>query len=107
MVDRRPIVAVTGLKAEARIAAGAGVRTIAAGADADLLADALAQEFASGARAIISFGIAGGLAPSARAGSWLVAENVVTHAARWPVDRAWAAALAEHNETVSFIPIHS
>jgi adenosylhomocysteine nucleosidase len=95
MVDRRPVVAVTGLKAEARIAMGSGVRTIAAGGDADLLADALEQELASGAAAILSFGIAGGLTAEATAGSWLVAENVVTHTARWPVDRAWATALAQ------------
>jgi hopanoid-associated phosphorylase len=95
VVDRRPVVAVTGLKAEARIAAGDGIRTIAAGGDADLLAEALEQELASGARAIISFGIAGGLTAVAAAGTWLVAENVVTHTARWPVDRAWAAALAQ------------
>jgi adenosylhomocysteine nucleosidase len=93
--DRCPVVAVTGLEIEARIAAGPGVRTIAAGGDAHRLAAALEHELTLGAHAIISFGIAGGLTAVAAPGTWLVADAVVAHGKRWPVDVAWAAALAE------------
>jgi len=93
--DSRSIVAVTGLAFEARIAAGAGVRTVAGGGDARSLAAALERELARGASAIMSFGIAGGLHADATPGAWLVASAVVTRAARWSVDAAWAAALVQ------------
>ncbi|HEY5307529.1 MAG TPA: phosphorylase [Casimicrobiaceae bacterium] len=92
--EPRSVVAVTGLNVEARIAEGAGVRTIAGGGDAQRLAAALEREFTRGAAAIISFGIAGGLAATAMPGTWLVADAVIARASRWPVDAAWAAALA-------------
>jgi len=88
------VIAVSGLAFEARIAAGPGVRTIAGGGDAFGLAVALERAFAQRAAAIISFGIAGGLSTAATPGTWLVADAVVTRTARWPVDAAWAAALA-------------
>jgi adenosylhomocysteine nucleosidase len=93
--DARSVVAVTGLKFEARIAAGPGVRTLAGGGDRDRLTAALERELARGTTAIISFGIAGGLAAEAFAGTWLVADAVVTRTSRWTVDAAWAAALAQ------------
>jgi len=93
-IDPRPVVAVSGLVLEARIASGPGVRTIAGGGDGHRLGVALEREFARGATAIISFGIAGGLTAAARPGTWFVAEAVVTRTARWQVDAAWAAALA-------------
>ena len=94
-VERRFVVAVTGLVIEARIAAGHGVRPLAGGGDRNRLVDALERELARGAIAIISFGIAGGLTAAAVPGTCLVANGVVTHTARWSVDAAWATALAE------------
>jgi adenosylhomocysteine nucleosidase len=93
-IASRPVVAVTGLNVEARIADGPRVRTIAGGGDAERLTLALEREFARGAAAIISFGIAGGLAAAATPGTWLVANAVITRALRWSVDAAWAMALA-------------
>ena len=93
MSDARPVVAVTGLDFEARIAAGPGVRTVAGGGNHRGLASTLERELARGATAIISFGISGGLVAEASAGTWLVADAVVTRTARWAVDAAWAAAL--------------
>jgi len=95
-LDRQPVVAVSGLVFESNIATGAGVRTIASGGGADELVAALDREFAHGAAAILSFGIAGGLVAAAVPGTWLVAENVVTRHGRWAVDPAWSAALAAH-----------
>jgi adenosylhomocysteine nucleosidase len=93
-VDARPVVAVTGLNIEARIAAGPGIRTLASGGDVRSLAIALDDALARGAAAIISFGIAGGLHASAAPGTWIVANAVVTQTSRWNVDAHWAAALA-------------
>jgi hopanoid-associated phosphorylase len=91
----RPVVAVTGLVKEARIAAGPGVRAIAGGGSAAALVAALERELARGVGAVISFGIAGGLAEDVASGTWLVARTIVTPAERWPCDAAWARVLAE------------
>ena len=90
----RPIVAVTGLAIEARIAAGPGVRAIAGGGRAPALIAALERELARGAGGVISFGIAGGLADDIASGTWLVASAIVTPAQRWLCDQAWAQGLA-------------
>jgi adenosylhomocysteine nucleosidase len=89
------IVAVTGLAVEARIASGPGVRALAGGGNARQLAQALERELARGARGVISFGVAGGLAEDIVPGTWLVARGVVTPTMRWPCDTAWARMLAE------------
>jgi adenosylhomocysteine nucleosidase len=91
----RPVVAVTGLAKEARIAAGPGVRAIAGGGSAPALVAALERELALGACAIMSFGIAGGLAEDIASGTWLVARAIVTPAERWKCDTAWAQSIAE------------
>jgi len=88
------IVAVCGLASEARIAAGPGVRTIAAAGDPRRLAHLLEREVACGACGIISFGIAGGLVENIEAGTWLIGRAVVAGDARWPCDAAWAGVLA-------------
>ena len=87
------IVAVSGLASEARIAAGPGVRAIAAAGDPLRLANVLEREVSRGARGIMSFGIAGGLADNIEAGTWLIGRAVVAGDARWPCDAAWADAL--------------
>jgi len=92
---RSPVVAVVGLAREARIAAGPGVRAIAGGGDVQRLAGVLERELASGARAVISFGIAGGLVEDLNAGAWLVGHAIVASGRRWPCDAAWTALLLE------------
>ena len=91
----RPVVAVTGLAKEARIAAGPGVRAIAGGGSAPALVAALERELACGAGGVISFGIAGGLAEDIASGTWLVARAIVTPAERWKCDAAWVWSIAE------------
>ena len=88
-----PIVAVTGLHAEARKAAAVGVVTIAGGGNGARLAQSLEASLASGARAVISFGIAGGLAPGLPAGAVVVADAVSDGESRWGADRSWHSAL--------------
>lgn len=87
------VVAASGLAIEARIATGPGVRGIVGGVDARRLARALEHEVTHGARAIISFGIAGGLAPDAVAGTWVVGRGVMTPAGYRRCDDAWTQAL--------------
>src|SRR5204862_8244567 len=62
------IIAVSGLMREALIAAGPGIRTLVGAGNAVLLRRKLEQAIAEGAEGLISIGIAGGLAPSLRAG---------------------------------------
>ena len=68
-----PVIAVTGLKTEARLVAGPRVYAIAGGGDAVGLTRALEAAVAKKASAIISFGVAGGLAPGLAPGSALIA----------------------------------
>jgi hopanoid-associated phosphorylase len=92
---RSPVVAVAGLAREARIAAGPGVTVIACGGDAQRLAGALERELARGARAVISFGIAGGLVDDLAAGALLVGHAIVASGRQWPCDALWEALLLE------------
>lgn len=73
----QPVIAVTGLRTEARIAAGPQVLTVAGGCDVYGLAQSVEAAAASAAAAIISFGIAGGLAPELAPGTKIVARSVV------------------------------
>ena len=87
------MVAACGLALEARIAAGPRVRSVAGGVDAGRLARELEREVAHGARAIISFGIAGALAPDLATGECIVARGVVIPGSFRRCDDAWTARL--------------
>lgn len=90
-----PVLAVTGLVAEARVAAGPGIMAITSGGSAAHLEGALNRAVAHGVRAIISFGIAGGLAPYLPAGSALVARAIVTeNGESFHSDRSWSRRLS-------------
>lgn len=70
------IIAFVGLLFEARIARGPGVAVLCRGtgsAQEDLLENAIG----AGCRSIVSFGVAGGLAPDLRPGDWIVASAIV------------------------------
>ena len=87
------ILAVTGLKREARILAGPGVRVIAGGGDGARLARAL-EEAAPGAAGIISIGLGGALAAGLKPGDWVVASGIIAPEGRIAVDAGWTARLA-------------
>ncbi|MGB6174764.1 MAG: phosphorylase [Methylocella sp.] len=90
-----PVIAVTGLKAEARIAAGPRILTVSGGGDALGLARRLEAALASEASAIISFGVAGGLAPGLASGTKLVARSVVAaDGTRYYGDPVWSEQLS-------------
>jgi len=83
-----PVIAVTGMAFEARIAHGAGVQAVYA-ARSDLLERALAAALAAGASGVISFGTAGGLAAELGAGTLIVADAIDGPGGRIPTDSAW------------------
>jgi adenosylhomocysteine nucleosidase len=83
-----------GLALEARIAGGPGVRSVAGGVDKRRLARELERAVTAGARAILSFGIAGGLVPGIAAGTWIVARGVHTAAGYRQCDAVWTEQLA-------------
>ena len=62
--SRFPVLMVTGLAKEMRLAEGPGLVAIASGGDTGRLRRRLAERIVPGCRAVLSFGIAGGLDPS-------------------------------------------
>jgi adenosylhomocysteine nucleosidase len=82
-VDPRPILIVTGLLQEARIAAGPGMAVVCSSSDPQQLRALLTVFDPSTIRGVISFGVAGGLDPSLKSGDVVVATEVMNGDARW------------------------
>lgn len=87
------VIAVTSLALEARIALGPGVSVICN--QASRLVAALDLAIKNGASGIISFGIAGGLAPDLVAGDWIVGSAIRADQQRFATDHVWAQRLLE------------
>jgi adenosylhomocysteine nucleosidase len=83
LIDPRPILIVTGLVQEARIAAGPGMAVICSSSDPKQLRALLTVVDPATIRGVISFGVAGGLDPSLRSGDVVVATEVMAGDARW------------------------
>jgi len=89
-----PIIVVTGMPFEARIARGDGVRVVCA--QNHTLAGELEAAIAHGARGLVSFGTAGGLIPGLKPGQWVIAHKVLDmpdNAREYVSAIAWADAL--------------
>ena len=82
-VDPRPILIVTGLLQEARIAAGPGMAVICSSSDPKQLRALLTTLDPTAIRGVISFGVAGGLDPSLKTGDVVVATEVMAGDTRW------------------------
>jgi hopanoid-associated phosphorylase len=100
-----PVVAVTGVRFEARIAAGPDV-TVLCGSDPLYLRASLKAALQRGASGVISFGTAGGLAPDLATGDVVVASAIVKDQARLFTDPVWSETLlrkvrARHAEIAS------
>ncbi|WP_433996306.1 phosphorylase [Bradyrhizobium jicamae] len=76
-IDPRPVLIVTGLVQEARIAAGPGMIVICSSSDPQQLRALLATLDPTSFRGVISFGVAGGLDPSLKSGDVVVATEVM------------------------------
>jgi hopanoid-associated phosphorylase len=89
------LIVVTGLKAEARIAAASGVSVFACGGNVGLQAHAIKKAVFSGAPAIVSFGIAGALNSHLTAGDWVVATGVMSGDRSIETDIEWSSRLMQ------------
>ena len=86
------MIVVVGLAFEARIAAGPGVQVICSGDGRNLAAD-ISRAIADDCRGLISFGVAGGLAPDLPPGTCVVGSAIVSGTAQMPTDQTWSQKL--------------
>jgi adenosylhomocysteine nucleosidase len=100
-IDPRPVLIVTGLIQEARIAAGPGMTVICSSSDPQQLRALLTVFDPTTIRGVISFGVAGGLDPSLRSGDVVVATEVMAGDARW------LAGLSLNDDLISGIELGS
>ncbi|HLI99449.1 MAG TPA: phosphorylase [Bradyrhizobium sp.] len=85
-VDPRPVLIVTGLAQEARIAAGPGLTVICSSSDPQQLRELLTVFDPTTIRGVISFGVAGGLDPALKSGDIVLATEVLAGDTRWLAD---------------------
>jgi adenosylhomocysteine nucleosidase len=83
------LLVVSGLRAEARIAAGAGVRTLAGGGNVARLAAAIDRSLGEDTSGLLSFGMAGGLEPGLAPGTIVVPGVVIVGTERFATDPLW------------------
>ncbi len=89
------VLAVVGLAREARIARRAGLTPVIGAGNGALLEQRLAWAIAKGAKGIVSFGIAGALAPLLKIGDTVVATHVVYGDEHYATDPTWSGILRE------------
>ncbi len=94
MIDL-PVLAVTGLAREARLAAGPGVEAVGVGGNTARLMALLDARVPPACAAVVSFGIAGGLDPALAPGTVVLATGVVAAQECFPTHPALAARLSE------------
>jgi hopanoid-associated phosphorylase len=83
------VIALVGLAFEARIASGPGVVVICRNNER-AVASSIDHALKRGCRSIISFGVAGGLAPHLRPGNWVVASSIIDAQQTLPTDHVWS-----------------
>ena len=98
-IDPRPILIVTGLLQEARIAAGPGMTVICSSSDSQQLRALLTVVDPSTIRGVISFGVAGGLDPALKSGDVVVATEVLAG------DTRWLAGLTVNEELIASVAL--
>ena len=88
------VLGVSGLAFEARIAAGRDTRVMCGG-DGRTLSTALACAVGEDCRGLVSFGVAGGLAPQLQAGTCVVGSMITSGTTRFMTDRNWSRNLLQ------------
>lgn len=91
----KPILAVTGLAVEARIAAGPGVEVVCSGCDPARLRLLLNGLAPTRYRGVISFGLSGALDPALQPGDIVVATEIKSDAGAWPVAAGLSGAVTD------------
>ena len=86
------MIVVVGMAFEARIAAGLGVPVVCGG-DGKNLAVSLSRAMAAGCGGLISFGVAGGLAPNLKPGHCVIGSSILDGDETRPTDARWAQRL--------------
>ena len=96
MAKQSFVIVAAGMLAEVRIVrCDPCVRAVAGGGDSCFLAAAIERAIDSNAMGILSFGIAGGLAPDSNPGDIIIASGVAAHGQVWKTDSDWSARLAD------------
>ncbi|MGC1301891.1 MAG: hypothetical protein WA840_05915 [Caulobacteraceae bacterium] len=89
-----PLLAVTGLKREARLLETPGLIVITGGGASEALKLKLDAAFRQhGPRGIVSVGLGGALSPGLAVGDWVVADRIVAGGQTWTAQPIWAAEL--------------
>jgi adenosylhomocysteine nucleosidase len=86
------MIVVVGMAFEARIAESLGVPVVCGG-DGQNLAVSLARAMAAGCGGLISFGVAGGLAPDLKPGTCVIGSAILDDEQQRPTDARWAQRL--------------
>jgi adenosylhomocysteine nucleosidase len=86
------MIVVVGMAFEARIAARLGVPVVCGG-DGKNLERSLARAMAAGCKGLISFGVAGGLAPELKPGTCIIGSGVIVDGEERPTDARWSQRL--------------
>jgi adenosylhomocysteine nucleosidase len=98
------VLGVSGLAFEARIAAGRGTRVICSG-DGRMLSTTLTFAIAEDYRGIVSFGVAGGLAPHLHTGTCVVGSMIISGTTRFMTDNSWSRNLLQAIPDAVYGPI--
>ncbi len=93
--DPLPILVVVGMKDEADRATGDGVEVLVTASNPKQLRERLAQYDKTKVRAVVSFGISGGLAPDIQAGDLTLPTMIVNERGRYAPDSALLAYLKQ------------
>ncbi len=100
------VIAATGLRAEARVAARSPqTRVVAGGGDAARLEWLLEQSITNDCRGLVSIGMAAGLERNLRPGTCLIGREVTYRSARFPADETWTARLKARLGKVELVGI--
>src|SRR4051812_33084586 len=83
-----PVLCTSGLAAEARVARAAGFQVIVGGGDPERT-EALVEDAAQQAKCLVSFGVAGGLAPHLKPGNVILSADVIGDDRRWRAEKAF------------------
>jgi len=99
-----PVLIVTGLKQEARIAAGPGLTVICSSSNPYQLREMMMSFDPASIRGIVSFGVAGGLNPTLRSGDIVIASEIVAAEQRWTTASNLNDLIALSNKGRNIVP---